>query len=266
MKKHLLLAAVIVLVIACQNKPENKDANKIHSEQIEKTTPVDLSKYPEPLQKVFKAHGGLDRWKSMQTITFTLGEETHTSDLNSRDIKVENPSYTLGSMNGNVWIAQDSTIMSPQRAKFYHNLMFYFYAMPFLLADDGIVYGEAAPLDKDRISYPAIKIGYKQNVGDSPDDEYILYYHPENYQMTWLAYTVTYGKNEKSDDFNYIKYEEWQKVNDLLLPKSLDWYKVENGLPTISRGNPRIFEKVDVDQSPMDATFYTMPDNGELVE
>ncbi len=265
MKKLLFLAASIVLFLGCQNKSEKPDLSKTAEVAI-KPVSIDFSQYPEPLQKVFEAHGGLDRWKSMQTITFTMGTETHTSDLNSRDIKVENPDYTLGSENGNIWIVRDSPIMSPQRAKFYHNLMFYFYAMPFLLADDGIIYSEADPLNKDGISYPAIKIGYEQNVGDSPDDEYILYYHPETYQMTWLAYTVTFGKNEKSDDFHYIKYDNWQKVNGLLLPKTLDWYNVENGLPTTSRGNPRIFDKVDVDQSPMDDEFYAIPENGELVE
>ena len=45
--------------------------------------------------------------------------------------------------------------------KFYYNLMFYFYAMPFILADDGIVYEDVKPLDIEGKSYPGIKISYE---------------------------------------------------------------------------------------------------------
>ena len=53
--------------------------------------------------------------------------------------------------------------------------MFYFYAMPFILADDGIIYEDVAALKFEGKSYPGIKISYESGVGESPEDEYILY-------------------------------------------------------------------------------------------
>ncbi|WP_405351014.1 DUF6503 family protein [Nonlabens sp. Asnod3-H03] len=268
MKKILLTLFAGVLLISC--KSENKKEALPLQTEIAPVEQIDLSIYPQAYQDVLATHGGLAQWSAMQSLTFKMpkenSDEVHTTDLKTRDVVIEIEKYQIGSHNGKVWLAQDSTYFPKNRARFYHNLMFYFYTMPFILADDGIVYSETASLEKDGISYPGIKIAYQSNVGDSPDDEYILYYHPESKKMEWLAYTVTRGQGSKSTDFHFIKYNKWQEVNGLLLPEELTWYKTENNLPTEARGKPRIFTNVDIDASHMGADFYTIPDNGVYVD
>jgi hypothetical protein len=44
------------------------------------------------------------------------------------------------------------------------------------------------------------------------------------------------------------------------------WYKVENGKPTTPAGAPRTFEKVDIDEAPMDAAIYSKPPTATLVK
>jgi len=261
--KYLYALALLALV-ACKN--QDKETYDIPPPPPPTYAQVDVSTFPENLQQVLAAHGGLQDWSEMRSMTYTMGEESHTTDLKSRDIIVEQEKTTIGSIDGKVWIAQDSTYFPPQRARFYHNLMFYFYAMPFLLADDGIVYSDAPALEMDGVTYPAIQVGYEANVGDSPEDEYILYYHPETHKMEWLAYTVTYGKNEKSTKFSYIKYNKWQEVNGLLLPEELTWYTVEDGKPVEARGEPRVFSKVAVDRAGLDITMFEKPENGAYVD
>ncbi|EAS20723.1 hypothetical protein BBFL7_01613 [Flavobacteria bacterium BBFL7] len=268
MKKILLILFTVVFIMSCKTESKKEVLSPVTKDTS--VDQIDLSKYPQGYQDVLAAHGGLSLWNTMQSLTFKLpkenGDEVHTTDLKTRDVVVETEKYQIGSLNGKVWLAQDSTYYPKNRARFYHNLMFYFYAMPFILADDGIVYSETASLEKDGISYPGIKIAYQSNVGDSPDDEYILYYHPESKKMEWLAYTVTRGQGSKSTDFHFIKYDKWQEVNGLLLPEELTWYKTESNLPTEPRGKPRIFTNVDIDASHMGANFYTMPDNGVYVD
>ncbi len=264
MKKIVLALIAVILLISC--KTEKKKDLTIENTVTEKKITMDMSKYPESLLEVLNSHGGLQNWKEMKSMTYKMDDQITITDLKSRDIKLETPDYSIGSIDGKVWIAQDSTYFPKERARFYHNLMFYFYAMPFLLADDGIVYSDAAPLEKDGITYPGIKIGYEANVGDAPDDNYMLYYHPETKKMEWLAYTVTYGKNSKSDQYSYIKYNKWQEVNGLLLPEELTWYKVENNLPTTARGEPRIFTKVDIDRGGLDKRTFEIPENGIYVD
>ncbi|MDP5101760.1 MAG: DUF6503 family protein [Nonlabens sp.] len=270
MKNTIIAIASLFAFAACKNEVKENDTATMQPDAVQ----VDVSKYPQGLQEVFQTHGGLQKWSEMQTLTYTMpkktGYETHTVDLKNRNTLVEGPGFKLGSDAGKVWIAQDTVAFPVERARFYHNLMFYFYAMPFILADDGIVYSDAPALVKDGISYTGLKIGYKANVGDSPDDEYVLYYHPETKRMEWLSYTVTYGKNEKSPNFKFIKYGDWQEVNGLILPQTLNWYNVENNLPTtVQTEGPYAavnFTKVDIDKAGMDAGFYKMPQNGKLVD
>lgn len=264
MKKLFIAFACILVITSC--KTEN-DSPSIEVPSTEaKISAMDTSRYPESLLDVINAHGGLQNWKEMKSLTYNMDDQSTITDLKSRDIKVETPDYSIGSIDGKVWIAQDSTYFPKERARFYHNLMFYFYAMPFLLADDGIVYSDAAPLEKGDLVYPGIKIGYEANVGDAPDDNYILYYHPETKKMEWLAYTVTYGQGKKSNQYSYIKYKKWQEVNDLLLPEELIWYNVENNRPTTAKGKSRVFSKVDIDRGGLDKRTFAIPANGIYVD
>jgi len=147
---------------------------------------------------------------------------------------------------------------------FYHNLMFYFYAMPFVLADDGINYSAAKALEFEGKSYPGIRISYNDGVGVSSKDEYFLHYDADTKQMAWLGYTVTYRSGEKSDKINWIRYNDWQEIEGLALPKSLSWYKVEDGKIT-EVANTRNFEDVVIEDTSKPADFYAKPENGKIV-
>jgi hypothetical protein len=264
MKNTIRAVLVTTLILSC--KTEDKNEVAIDQELTEKKEMVDLSQYPDRLQDVLTAHGSLSKWSEMKSLTYIMGDQETITDLKTRDIVVKSPTHTIGSKDGKVWIDQDSTHFPEARARFYHNLMFYFYAMPFIVADDGIMYNDVNPLDIQGTTYLGIKIGFQANIGDAPDDNYIIYYHPENKKMEWLAYTVTYGKEGKSDQYSYIKYNKWQEVNGLLLPQELIWYKVEQNKPTVPQGTPRVFTKVDIDAANMDVMTFAKPENGVFVD
>jgi len=229
MKRIIFLVALSIFALSCKQSTEQTSTT---SKTVEETPTIISKEYPAAIASVFKAHGGMDAWNATNNISFTLGDEVHTIDLKSRKTTIKTDKFTLGFDGEKVWLDQDSTYFQPQRARFYHNLMFYFYAMPFVLGDDGITYTDVSALEFEGVSYPGTKISFGADVGDAPDDEYIVYRNPKTNQMEWLAYTVTYGKNEKSDRFSYIKYDQWTDVGGLQLPSALQWYKVENGIPT----------------------------------
>jgi hypothetical protein len=83
--------------------------------------------------------------------------------------------------------------------------------------------------------------------------------------MAWLAYTVTFGKNEKSDRFSYIKYDQWENVNGLILPKKLQWYQVENGVPTTMRSE-RSFIKPTSTVTQLDPKIFIKPVSAKFAE
>ena len=152
-----------------------------------------------------------------------------------------------------------------ERARFYHNLYFYFYAMPFVLGDPGITYSKVADLHFENKAYTGYKITYGSNVGDSPDDNYFVYFDKATRQMTWLGYTVTYGDDKPSTEIHYIKYTDWENVNGLLLPKKLQWYDSENNLP-VTPSNAANFENISVSEKMIDVSKFLKPEDGLIGE
>ena len=229
MKKIAIVFILAITIVSCkkQFKKETEDKNKTEiKSEVNKNIPKELA-------KVFKTHGGLATWNSLQVLSFNKGEEAHTADLKSRKTIVNSPKYSLGFNGSEVWLDEENEGDYKGNPEFYYNLYFYFYAMPFVLADDGIIYEKADSIYFEGIEYPGFKISYKENIGTSPDDNYIVYYNPKNFQMEWLAYTVTFNSKEPSNRYNLIKYNKWENVNGLILPKEITWYnKDDKGMPT----------------------------------
>ena len=251
MKKLTTLLAIVIIAVACKTDPK---------QDVSKSTETKKEKFPETLGNVFRKHGGIDNWRASRTLSFNKGEEAHTVDLWSRKTVVNSPKYSMGFDGTNVWLSEKEPGAYRGDPSFYYNLFFYFYAMPFVLADDGIVYSEANPITFEGVSYPGIKISYEANVGTSPDDNYILYYNPTNFQMEWLAYTVTFRSKKPSDKFSLIRYGEWEVVDGLRLPKKIAWYKKdESGQPTEPARDPMEFTLALVKKEALPDSFYAKP-------
>lgn len=257
MKNITFLLLITVLFISC--KQETKTSNS--SKEIIKT-------YPKNISKIFDAHGGLNNWNELKLLEFTMpkpnGDEVTLTNLKSRESLIKMPFHNIGFDGKDIWLQKKDTVAYQGDAKFYYNLMFYFYAMPFVLADNGISYQNVEPLIFEEKSYPGIKVTYNAEIGESPKDEYILFYNPETYKMEWLAYTVTYFSKEKSEDFHFINYSNWQIIEGIQLPKTLTWYNTENNLPTTKR-NDVTFKNVSASKTKLENSLFQKPENAEII-
>ncbi len=265
--KKLVLLSLSLIVLSCKNNTsetttETKAENT--TEQQSKT-----SKYPENLLNVFNAHGELDTWSTMKSLSFAMekpnGKEVTTVNIKNRKSLIDMPEHAIGFDGKQAWLLNKRDTEYKGNAKFYYNLMFYFYAMPFVLADDGIIYGEAEPLAFEEQTYPGIKISYNSGVGESPEDEYVLYFNPETYQMEWLAYTVTYFTLSKTKEFHYIKYGSWQNVEGVKLPQTITWYNYENNSPTTKR-NHVSFTQVTLSKIKPNDAMFQKPEGAIVLE
>ncbi|MAD98123.1 MAG: hypothetical protein CMB99_12425 [Flavobacteriaceae bacterium] len=235
---YLLAFSILLIVQSCVKK---------------EVTPEDQ------LLKVVEKHGGLEIWKNTKTLAFQKGREVHTTDLHTRRGVINHPKYSLGFDGKEVWLDQDSVFFKGNKV-FYYNLYFYFYAMPFVLADDGIILESATPITYQNKEYLGIKVSYEANVGASPDDNYILYFDKETYQMEWLAYTVTFNSQKPSEKYSMIRYNKWTNTNGLLLPEEITWFKTdENGNPTEPRRSPVLFTNPLVSGAQLADSFYQNP-------
>ncbi|MFP2995940.1 DUF6503 family protein [Spongiivirga sp. MCCC 1A20706] len=265
MKNLLLIVALLLIFTAC--KQEKKESSTVETSVEQEAKPSKV--YPADIAGIFNAHGGVEAWNTMNSITFEIvkedGNEKQTIDLNSRNDLVETPTHTIGFNGEKSWLIEKEVGSYKGNPRFYHNLMFYFYAMPFVLADDGINYEKTDPITYEDKTYPGIKISYNANVGDSPNDNYYLYYDQETKQMRWLGYTVTFGKDEASTRVSYIRYDDWGNHGGLVLPNSITWHKVEDGAIKEAAAT-RTFTNINISKDVVDATIFNIPEGATVPE
>jgi hypothetical protein len=220
------------------------------------------SLYPKGIQRMFNAHGSYELWDEMNQLKFDLiknngAVETHLVALKSRKTCITSTKFTIGFDGKEVWMNKKGKFPI-DRARFYHNLYFYFYAMPFVLGDPGIHYSKAKDLKFEGKKYTGFKISYDDNIGDSPDDNYFVYIDKKTNKMIWLGYTVTYGDDTPSTELHYIKYTDWTTVNGVLLPKTLQWYDTKNNLPNTPKSSAN-FENIKISKEEVNATLFKKP-------
>lgn len=257
--KPILTCILLAAFMSCKEAPKEM---KTEMEGPGKVPVTSAIKYPEALQKVFTAHGGLLAWKSKKSLVYEMpkpdNREIHTTNLYSRKDRIDSPDFSMGFDGKDVWLLDKNGTYKGD-AVFYHNLMFYFYAMPFVVADNGIVYGDTEDLVFEGRNYPGIRISYNEGVGTSPKDEYFVHYDPETYQMAWLGYTVTYRSGEKSDNVKWIRYNDWMEVDDVVLPKSMTWHAYE-GKEIKAAKSAVPFENVVLNDTAKPDAFFAKPE------
>lgn len=262
MRKLSIIIPALVF-ITCKNNPQKEViAEELQLEEVSNKS------YPEDLVTVFNAHGGLHNWKAQRVLSYEIPKpdlkELHTIDLWTRNDRVDTEKYSMGSKNEKVWLSDDGENYKGD-AVFYHNLMFYFYAMPFVLADDGIHYGETEALEYEGKSYPGIRISYDSGVGTSPKDEYFIHFDAETHKMAWLGYTVTYRTGEISENVKWIRYDDWQEIDSLILPKSITWHNYE-GTKILEARSTVNFENVTLTENAKPEGYFAKPEGAVFVE
>ena len=245
MKKFFAIVLPSIVLFACEN-PTNKRYE------------LERRRFPQEMWNVLEAHGGLENWDNMKTLSFSIPkegfEEVHTIDLHTRMDRVVAPAYDIGFDGVSAW-SLDKAEEYEGDPSFRHDLMFYFYAMPFVLADDGTNYDLTEPFVFEGKSYPGLKITFGADVGEAPNDVYYLHYDPETYEMAWLGYKATFGKELKDGPPNWIKYDKWAQVNGASLPTSIAWQKLENG-EIVGERNRMDFTDISLSEVSKDPSFY----------
>jgi hypothetical protein len=266
MKNQLLALALLLIISACK---QEQQAEAVVDNTKHDTT-IATPDYPENLKNVFNAHGGLDAWKTMKSLAFTMdkpnGKEVTLTNLNSREALIESPDATIGFDGKKAWVLNKTGgEYKGYDPKYYYNLMFYFYAMPFILSDDGINYAAAEPLVFEGVTYPGIQVTYNAGVGETPEDRYVLYYNPTTYKMEWLGYTVSFVPGIDKKELHFRKYGDWQEVNGLQLPKTITGYGFKNDKPTEAKSSTEFVDIKITDQA-IESSTFTKHEAGKFVE
>ena len=207
-KKAVVVAAMALAGVACEsNRPpgtEGASAGDGYAAAVE------------------KAHG-IDAWRGQEVlaadILLNLGGKTVLSgkllmETTRGRSRIELADGTLLVFDGtDAWVSPASAQI--EGARFHLRTWPYFIAAPMKLQDPG---SKLSVLGKRQLAgqaYTAARLTFQGGVGDTPDDWYITYAHPQTHRLHAMAYIVTYGKDPAAAEKepHLIMYEEFETID-----------------------------------------------------
>lgn len=273
--KHLfwvLIPLLFINLFSCTNN----SPSTVNTESTPVPTPPEATARKAPklpvapppeLEAAYQAHGGMERWKQMNKLVFVLeqGEKTekHTIDLKTRKVFIINPEFMIGNDGKDVWITPNVGAFGGGSPRFYHNLNFYFFSIPFIFSDPGVNFEVLPEKEFNGKLYDVVKVTFDAEVGDAPKDEYIAHFDKKTHQLYLLLYTVTYRENQTSDSYNALVYEEWQEVNGFLLPKTMKGVRYADDKIGEERYVKR-FSQIEISEEMPDNSTFEKPGRSEI--
>lgn len=210
-----------LMVLGCERKKNDDSVER------------NANEFPEAFQNGLDAHGGLSLWNGFGTLTFNeiSGEDTisHLLDLKNRNERMEKKGeYKIGFTQDTVNIYPSVNSFPNKNPRFFHNLRFYFFAIPFVTADDGANQEEMPAGELNGVGYNRVKITFGDDVGIAPKDQYVLWYDQKTHLLKMINYSVTYFDESKSEQYNAIVFDQWKDFEGLKMPTEMIGYKWEN--------------------------------------
>ena len=194
----------------------------------------------EIVARMIAAHGGMETWAAAPTVSFT--EEFRSGEADSgfpgRVIVEQGPRRArldYGGMQA-YWDGAKAWSVNwaiPTPPRFLALLNYYFVNLVWLTRDDGVNLGEpgTAKLWDDPTEYITVKMTFDPGVGDTPDDYYVLYIHPETHRLHANEYIVTYEsllpEGATATDPHILVYDEYAEVDGLVVPTHYTIYETD---------------------------------------
>jgi hypothetical protein len=251
--RSFTLAFLLLIQFACAEK-ENVSV----SESKKELNPDFL--------KVLEAHGDWQKFTDAKAMSYAmvhetnLTQESHLINLKSRKTRISTEFFEMGFDGEKTWISPSRDAYSGKSIKFYHNLYFYFYSIPFVFTDPGVTVEKVTDKSLNGQLYTTFKASFDSNVGESPDDEYFMLINPETNRVEYLLYSVTYYGNS-NPSFNALKYEDYRDNDGILFPRILTGYTYENDSTKELRYNVSFGDLLLLPDE-FDASIFEKPANG----
>lgn len=228
---------------------------------------------PDALQQSLTAHGGLDVWSQYGTLEYDFtrvrdGSEIRDHqlvDLVARRLRITADAYTIVHDGSDVGIVPgvDALDYGPG-PRFYSMTYFYFFALPFVLADPGTTHEAMGTETVDGTTYEVVRVGYESGVGDAPDDVYLAYIDAETHQLAFVRYSVTYGDIAQDEPNSTIYFREWTETGGLVVPARATFHPWDDGAPGEQVAEVRYENITFASERPPDDTFV-MPAEAEMI-
>lgn len=252
--QSLTLIFSLVFVFSCEQKD---------------TTPDPRLDQPAEFKKLLDAHGDWSKWIEAKAFSYAMVHETnlawenHYINLRDRKVRIDADTWQIGNDGERVWISPNRQAFQGKSVRFYHNLYFYFFSIPYIFTDPGVNVQKTENKMVNGISHEAFSVSFDANVGDSPDDNYFMLVDPETGKLAWVLYSVTFFEKGNTK-MNALKYEDYRDAGGLIFPRIMTGYQFEND-STRRISYQVTFSDVFLVDKEMDANLFAMPEKNAVV-
>nr|WKN35359.1 hypothetical protein K4G66_23575 [Tunicatimonas sp. TK19036] len=258
MMKALFLSLpwIALLVASCQSSPSDTSSSSqqdslalVPSAWVEERVTkaqerLSSSEAGQLVWQAIEAHGGLKQWFSQGPLAFQFnyqpldgGAPRNTFEVadywsaRTRHQTMADTTVQYGWSGQQAWVSPADAEL-PYNARFWSLTPYYFVGIPFVLADEGVNLELLGEQMHEGRPYDAVKITFGENVGDAPDDYYIVYIDQETRQVGVTRYIVSYPGYFPDGGHMPEKFMDWtgyQTVEGITLAKGFDtyWWKEE---------------------------------------
>ncbi|WP_323824189.1 DUF6503 family protein [Algoriphagus sp. C2-6-M1] len=230
--------------------------------QVEKPLP-ELS--PE-FTSILEAHGDWQKWHHAKAESYAMihegvmTQEDAFINLDSRKIRLSNSEFEIGFDGNQTWISPTRDAYKGNSVRFYHNLYFYFFNIPYVFTDPGVTVEKVADKSLNGKKYPTYQAKFDPSTGSSPNDQYFMLINPETNRLEYLLYTVTYFGNE-NPPFSALKYEDYRNSDGVYFPRILTGYTFENDSTKNVKYQVTFADALLLDEE-FDAEIFEKPEDG----
>lgn len=252
--RSTLLLLIVSFAFACDTKD---------------STPDPRLEQPEDFKQLLDAHGDWSKWIDAKSFSFAMVHETnldwenHYVNLEDRKVRIDADTWQIGNDGEKVWISPNRQAFQGKSVRFYHNLYFYFYSIPYIFTDPGITVEKTENKHVNGQSYEAFAVSFDENVGDSPEDRYFMLIDPATGRLAWVLYNVTFFEKTNTK-MNALKYEDYRDAGGLVFPRVMTGYQFEND-STKQISYQVSFSDVILVDKPMEDELFSMPDKNAVV-
>ncbi len=222
--KPCMLLLIFLSIISCkQNNSEEKIPVEPDNGIGDGATPPKVFSFSENIEEAHNKTAFMMKEAVSYDINLEFGgktrlEGTVSMTTNSSKVRLDKANGTSVIYDGEqVYITPDTA--KADGARFDIFTWQYFFAMPFKLTDPGTVWEEKEPKMLDRTKYDTSRLSFESNVGDSPDDWYLIYKDPDTNRLKAAAYIVTFGTAQEKAEENphAIVYSDYKNIKDVVM-------------------------------------------------
>ncbi|WP_432798310.1 hypothetical protein [Poriferisphaera sp. WC338] len=268
-----LFAVLVIIVVATFGQ-----MTKLHAVDIAK------EKGSKLLHDAIEAHGGLKKFQSYGTFTYhtdglpySAAAPLHfdqTTDLVARRHRMEGTSakgsFVSGSNDTQGWTTSSEILGIPPRWVNHGNS--YFVLMPFIFADPGITVRHVGDREYGGQVFDAVAVSYNKGVGDTAEDDYILYLDKETKCLRLIDFSVTYGPmrgDTAIEDLprRSLEFKKWVDVDGLMVPEILHyapWEQTSTGGKRKDAGVQYMISNIDFKRERPSPSLFEAPQGAEI--